>query len=95
MVVPQFQIQLLDYFLSLLPQLNRFSSPRNNLRMLLRCLKVMKMAKTVQACHKAGFAGYKNAHAIGNTIVAEIDPRDTNLVKMTMHKKSCKRYAEC
>ena len=47
----------------------------------------MKMAKTVQACHKAGFAGYKNAHAIGNTIVAKIDPRDTNLVKMTMPTK--------
>ena len=55
--------------------------------MLLRCLKVMKMAKIVQACHKAGFSGYKNAHAMGNTIEARIDPRDTNLVKITMQIK--------
>ena len=51
--------------------------------MLLRCLKVMKIAKSVQACQSKGLDGCKNAHATGKIIEAKIDPSDTNLVKTT------------
>ena len=58
--------------------------------MLLRCLKVMKMANKVQACQRAGLVGYNSAHAMGSIIEARIDPRDTNFVKATTQIKVTK-----